>query len=64
MAAILNVLILIILAGVIAWLVNMLIPMPGIFHALFNLVLFVVVVIYILQFFSLINPVLPWIKFF
>lgn len=64
MSALLNLLVLIIIAGFLAWAVNTVVPMPRIFHSLFNLVLFIVVVVYVLQFFSLINPVLPWIRLF
>ena len=59
MMDLLNLLIVIIAAGVVTWLVNAFIPMPGIFHMLFNIVVFVAVVIYVLQFFSLIPPVFP-----
>lgn len=59
MIDILNLLVVILCAGVVSWLVNAYIPMPGIFQMLFNLVIFVAVVIYILQFFGIISPIFP-----
>ncbi len=64
MIELLNLLVIIVAAGVITWLVNAFIPMPGMFHMLFNIVVLVVVVIYVLQFFSIINPILPAITIF
>ena len=61
---ILNLLIIIVLAGFVSWLVSAVIPMPGIFKMLFNLVIVAVVVIYILQFFGVISPILPKIVIF
>lgn len=64
MIALLNLLVIILVAGIITWLVRAFIPMPGMFHLLFEIVVLAVVVIYVLQFFSLIPPVLPKITIF
>ncbi|MCC5791003.1 MAG: hypothetical protein JJT82_00120 [Legionellaceae bacterium] len=64
MVGLLNLLVLIIIAGVITWLVHVTVPMPAVFHTLFRLVVIALLVVYILQFFEIINPVLPWFRLF
>ncbi|MDF1759914.1 MAG: hypothetical protein P1U40_05205 [Coxiellaceae bacterium] len=49
----------IIIVGLIMWLVNKLIPMPGAIKGLLNLIVFVLLVIYVLQFFGVINTIIP-----
>ena len=56
--SIISLLIFIVLVGVVMWLVN-LIPMPGPIKALLNLVVLVVLVIYVLQWFGVIHGVIP-----
>ncbi len=56
----LNLIILIIFAGVLLWAVNVFIPMAPIIKSLLNLLVFIVLVIYILQFFNVIKMFLPF----
>lgn len=62
--SLLNLLVIIILAGVVLGLINMLLPMPPFITMLLNIVVAVVLVIYILQFFGLIATILPIPKLF
>lgn len=55
----LNLLLLIVVFGVVMWLVNVYIPMPGAIKSLLNLVVLIVLIIYVLQFFHLIAVILP-----
>ncbi len=64
MAELLNLLLLIIIFGVIMWLINAFIPMPPVIKSLLNIVVVIILIIYILQTFGLINPVLPTINIF
>ncbi|KTD16511.1 Thivi_2564 family membrane protein [Legionella jordanis] len=64
MAEILNLLAIIIVFGVAMWLVNVLIPMPYAIKTLLNLVVLIILIIYVLQFFAIIHPVLPPIRLF
>lgn len=52
--------ILIIAAGVLLWLVNSFIPMAAVIKSLLNLLVLIVLVIYILQFFGIIKMLLPF----
>jgi len=52
--------ILIIASGVLLWLVNSFIPMPAMIKSLLNLLVLIVLVIYILQFFGIIKMLLPF----
>ena len=56
----LNLFALIIIAGVLLWLVNAFIPMAPAVKSLLNLLVVVVLVIYVLQFFSIIKTILPF----
>jgi hypothetical protein len=56
----LNLLVLIIFSGLILWGVNAFIPMPALIKSLLNFVVFVVLVIYVLQFFAIIKTILPF----
>lgn len=56
---IIGLLLFIIIVGLIMWLINALIPMPGAIKGLLNLIVFVLLVIYVLQFFGIIGPILP-----
>lgn len=55
----LNLIALIIVAGVLLWLVNAFIPMPGAIKSLLNVLVLIILIIYILQFFGIINTILP-----
>jgi hypothetical protein len=58
--SLLNLLVLIILAGLFLWGVNVFIPMAPLIKSLLNFVVFVVLVIYVLQFFGLVKTILPF----
>ena len=62
--SLLNLLVVIIIAGVALGLINMLLPMPPFVKTLLNIVVGVVLVIYVLQFFGIIATVLPIPKVF
>ena len=62
--SLLNLIILIIIAGVLLWAVNAFIPMPAIIKNLLNFLVLVILIIYILQFFDLIKTILPFPKIF
>ncbi|KTD15348.1 Thivi_2564 family membrane protein [Legionella hackeliae] len=64
MSDLLNLLALIIVFGIALWLVNVLIPMPSAIKTLLNLVVLIILIIYVLQFFGIIHPVLPPIRLF
>lgn len=59
MNVLLNVILIIILTGIGLWLVNRLIPMAAIIKMLLNLLVFIVLVLYVLQSFDLITPIMP-----
>lgn len=61
MNELLNLLVVIIVFGVALGLINAFIPMPPIIKSLLNLVIFVVLVIYVLQYFGLISTIIPMI---
>lgn len=56
----LNLIVLIILVGVLLWAVNRFIPMAGLIKNLLNVLVFIVLLLYVLQFFDLIKTVLPF----
>jgi small-conductance mechanosensitive channel len=56
----LGLIILIILAGVLLWGVNVYIPMASMIKGLLNFLVFVILLVYVLQFFGLITMVLPF----
>lgn len=58
-STLLNLIVLIIIAGILLWLVNAYIPMPGAIKSLLNILVLIVLVIYVLQFFEIINTILP-----
>ncbi len=62
MTDLLNLLALIIVFGVALWLINAFIPMPPTIKSLLNVLVLIILVIYILQFFGLIKTILPVIK--
>lgn len=62
MAGLINLLALIVVFGLITWVVNAFIPMPSAIKSLFNLLVLIVLIIYVLQFFGLIKTILPMIN--
>lgn len=64
MSGLFNLLAIIVVFGLVLWLVNAFIPMPGAIKTLLNLVVLVVLIIYVLQFFGLIKNVLPMMTLF
>lgn len=64
MSAFLNLLAIIILLGVFMWLINTFIPMPAGIKAVLNIIVLIVVILYALDFFELVNVNLPKIKLF
>ncbi|VEG90581.1 Thivi_2564 family membrane protein [Legionella spiritensis] len=64
MTALLNLFAVIILFGIGLWLVNVFIPMPAAIKSLLNILVLIVLVIYILQYFGVINTILPTIRLF
>ena len=64
MSELFNLLAVIVDFGLVLWLVNAFIPMLGIISSLLNIVVLIVLIIYVMQFFGLISHVLPMIKLF
>jgi hypothetical protein len=62
--ALLNLFAVIVVFGVVMWLVNAYIPMLGAIKSLLNILVVVVLLLYILQFFGVIPTVLPMIRIF
>ena len=62
MSDLLNLIVLIVVFGVVLWLINAFIPMPSAIKSLLNILVLIVLIIYILQFFGLIKTILPMIR--
>lgn len=62
MSDLMNLFTLIIVFGLCLWLVNTYIPMPATIKSLLNVLVLIILVIYILQFFGLIQTILPMIR--
>jgi hypothetical protein len=62
MGGLLNLIAVIIVFGVALWLINAFIPMPPAIKSLLNILVLIILVIYILQFFGLIKTILPMVK--
>ncbi len=62
MAGLVNLIAVIIVFGLLLWLVNTFIPMPSAIKTLLNALVFIVLLLYILQFFGLIKTILPMIR--
>jgi hypothetical protein len=45
--------------GLVLWLINAYIPMPGAIKSLLNILVLIVLVIYVLQFFGVVHNVIP-----
>jgi hypothetical protein len=52
-----GIVVVLVVVGLILWLINTYIPMAGAIKSLFNVVVFVVVLIWLLQTFGLIGPI-------
>ncbi|GGI79485.1 Thivi_2564 family membrane protein [Legionella impletisoli] len=63
MIELLNLFLLIIIVGVVLWLINAFIPMAAGFKTILNLLALILIILYILQFFGLIQPIFPTIHF-
>lgn len=62
MSDLLNLIALIVVFGVVLWLINAFIPMPSAIKSLLNILVLIVLIIYILQFFGLIKTILPMVR--
>ncbi|CAM3165615.1 Uncharacterised protein [Legionella steigerwaltii] len=62
MNGLLNLIAIIVVFGVVMWLIDTFIPMPPAIKSLLNVLVLIILVIYILQFFGLIKTILPMIK--
>ncbi len=62
MNELLNLIAVIIVFGVGLWLINAFIPMPGAIKSLLNVLVLIILIIYILQFFDVIKTILPTIR--
>lgn len=60
----LNLILLIIISGLLMAGINRFIPMPALIKSLLNFAVFVILVIYVLQYFSLVRLILPPIVIF
>ena len=63
-SALLNLFAVIVVFGVVMWLVNAYIPMLGSIKSLLNILVVVVLIVYILQFFGVIPTILPIFRIF
>ena len=64
MGDLLNLLAIIIIFGIAMWLINAFIPMPAGIKAVLNIVVLIIVVLYALDYFGLVNIGLPKVKIF
>ena len=58
----LNLIALIVVFGVVLWLINAFVPMPSAIKSLLNVLVLIVLIIYILQFFDIIHTILPMVR--
>lgn len=59
MDGLINLIILFIITGILMWIVNAYIPMPRAIKSLLNLLVMIVLIIWVLEFFGLIRGILP-----
>jgi hypothetical protein len=64
MSNLLNLIAVIVVFGLGLWLINAFIPMPSAIKSLLNIVVLIVLIIYVLQFFGIIQPIFPVIRLF
>lgn len=62
--ALLNLLLVILLSGLVLGVINRFLPMEPFIKSLLNIVVAVVLVIYVLQFFGLISNILPMVQWY
>ena len=62
MPELLNLIAIIVVAGVLLWLINTFIPMPPAIKSLLNILVVIILIIYILQFFGIIKTILPMMR--
>lgn len=62
MNELLNLIAVIVIFGVGLWLINVFIPMPPAIKSLLNILVLIILVIYILQYFGVIKNILPMIR--
>ncbi len=62
--ALLNLLLVILLSGLVLGVINRFLPMEPFIKSLLNIVVAVVLVIYVLQFFGLISNILPMVEWY
>jgi hypothetical protein len=62
MSGIVNLIVLIVVFGLCLWLINRFIPMPATIKSLLNILVLIILIIYILQFFGLIHTILPMVN--
>lgn len=62
MSDLMNLIALIVVFGVGLWLINTFIPMPSSIKSLLNILVMIVLIIYILQFFGIIKTILPIVR--
>ncbi|ARB91709.1 MULTISPECIES: Thivi_2564 family membrane protein [Legionella] len=62
MTGLFNLIAVIVVFGVVLWLIDTFIPMPPSIKSLLNVLVLIILVIYILQFFGLIKTILPMIR--
>lgn len=62
MNGLLNLIALIVIFGVCLWLIDTFVPMPASIKSLLNVLVLIVLIIYILQFFGIIKTILPMIN--
>jgi hypothetical protein len=62
MGELMNLILVIVIFGVCLGLINAFLPMPGVIKSLLNILVLIVLIIYILQFFGIIKMILPMIK--
>ena len=62
MNGLINLIAVIVLFGVCLWLINAYIPMPPAIKSLLNILVLIVLIIYVLQYFGLIKTIIPMIQ--
>lgn len=62
--SLMDLLVLIIIAGVLLWCVNVFIPMAPMVKQLLNVLVVIILLLYVFQFFGLIKVILPFPKIF
>ena len=61
---IIELLLVIVVIGAVMWIINAYIPMPMAIKSILNLIVVILLIIYVLQFFGLIKPIINFPKIF